>query len=75
MLDEERFLAKIAECLELPEVAPDYEFRNGPDWSSLQGFAVLVTLETEFGRRMPVDEFQTLHTVADLARACGISGI
>ena len=67
-----RFLERIAACLELPAVTADYAFRTGPDWSSLQGFAVLVTLETEFGRRMTVDEFQNLVTVGDLARACGI---
>lgn len=66
------FLERIADCLELPAVTADYEFRSGPDWSSLQGFAVLVTLETEFGRRMTVDEFQALRTVGDLARACGM---
>jgi len=67
------FLVKMAECLELPEVAEDYDFRSGPDWSSLQGFGILVTLETEFGRRMMVDEFLTMKTVGDLAKACGIS--
>ena len=66
------FLERIAACLERPAVTTDYEFRTGPDWSSLQGFAVLVTLETEFGCRMTVDEFLTMRTVGDLARACGI---
>lgn len=66
------FLDKIAECLDLPEVTADYDFRSGPEWCSLQGFAVLVTLETEFGRRMMIDEFMTMRTVGDLARACGI---
>lgn len=67
------FFERIAACLELPEVTADYEFRSGRDWSSLQGFAVLVTLETEFGRRMTVDEFLTMRTVGDLARACGVA--
>lgn len=75
MADRKLFMEKIAECLELPEVSPDYEFRSGPDWSSLQGFAILVTLETEFGRRMMVDEFVSLRTVSDLARACGINDL
>ena len=69
MKEKERFFEKMAECLELPSVTPDYEFRSGPDFCSLQGFAILVTLETEFNRPMMVDEFLTMRTVGDLARA------
>lgn len=75
MHDKKKFLDRMAECLELPEVAADYEFRSGPEWSSLQGFAMLVSLETEFGHPMMVDEFLTMRTVGDLARACGIEGV
>ena len=69
MNEKERFFEKMAECLELPSVTPDCEFRSGPGFCSLQGFAILVTLETEFNRPMMLDEFLTMRTVGDLARA------
>lgn len=68
------FLDRMAACLEVPGVTAEYEFRRGANWSSLQAFAVLVVLETEFGRRMTIDEFQTMATLGDLARSCGIAG-
>ena len=68
------FLDRMAACLEVPGASEAYEFRTGANWSSLQAFSILVVLETEFGRRMSIDEFQTMTTLGDLARACGIAG-
>lgn len=68
----DRFLGRIAECLERESVTADFRFRETPGWSSLMAFSILVTLEREFGRRMMVDEFQTLQTVGELAAACGL---
>lgn len=65
----ERFYERMAECLELPSVTPDLEFRTVPGFCSLQAFAMLVALETEFGRPMRIDEFQRMKTLADLAAA------
>ena len=37
------------------------------------GFGILVTLENDYGRRMMIDEFQKLQTIAELAAACGVA--
>ena len=65
-------LDKMAEILETP-VTAETEFRSIPDWSSLMGFSILVMLENDYSRQMTVDEFMTMNTVADLARAAGIA--
>ncbi|MGN0832680.1 MAG: acyl carrier protein [Kiritimatiellia bacterium] len=65
------FLDKMSAILETA-VTPETRFREVEGWSSLMGFGILVTLENDFGRRMMVDEFLTMHTIADLAAACAI---
>ena len=65
------FLDKMAAVLETP-VSPQTRFREVDGWSSLMAFGLLVTLENDFGRRMTVDELQTLATVEDLANAAGV---
>lgn len=65
------FLDKMSAILETP-VTPETRFREVEGWSSLMGFGILVTLENDFGRRMMIDEFLKMHTIADLAAACGL---
>ena len=66
------FLDKMAEILETP-VTVETKFRSVDDWSSLMGFSILVMLENDYSRVMSVDEFMTMETVADLAKAAGVA--
>ena len=63
------FLQKIAETLEVDAIGIDDRFRETPDWCSLKGFGILVTLENDYGTRLDVDAFLGLETVRDLFRA------
>ena len=65
------FLDKMSAVLETP-VAAETVFRDVPGWSSLMAFAVLVTLENDFGRPMTIAELLERKTVGDLAAACGL---
>ena len=65
------FLDKMSAILETP-VTAETRFREVEGWSSLMGFGILVTLENDYGRRMMIDEFQTMQTISDLADACGM---
>ena len=65
------FLDRMSAILETP-VKASTRFREVPGWSSLMGFGILVTLENDYGRRMMIDEFQTMQTISDLAAACGV---
>ena len=58
--------------LETP-VTAETRFREVEGWSSLMGFGILVTLENDYGRRMMIDEFQKMQTVAELTAACGVA--
>ena len=66
------FLERMSAILEAP-VAMETRFREVEGWSSLMGFGILVTMENDYGRRMMIDEFQKMQTIADLAAACGVA--
>ena len=66
------FLDRMSAILEAP-VGAETRFREVEGWSSLMGFGILVTLENDYGRRMMIDEFQKMQTIADLAAACGVA--
>lgn len=66
------FLERMAECLELPSVTAEHRFRETPGWSSLMGFAMLVTMENDYGRLLTPEEFARAQTLADLAREMGV---
>ena len=66
------FLDRMSAILEAP-VKAETRFREVPGWSSLMGFGILVTLENDYGRRMMIDEFLKMETIADLAAACGVA--
>ena len=65
------FLDRMSAILETP-VTAETHFREVEGWSSLMVFGILVTLESNYGRRMMIDEFQKLQTIAELAAACGV---
>ena len=69
-----KFLDRMSVVLETP-VSSDTRFREVEGWSSLMAFGILVTLENDYGRRMDLAEFATMHTIADLAAACGVSAV
>ena len=66
------FLDRMSAILETP-VTAETRFREVAGWSSLMGFGILVTLENDYGRRMMIDEFQKMQTIAELAAACGVA--
>lgn len=66
------FLDRMSAILETP-VTAETRFREVEGWSSLMGFGILVTLENDYGRRMMIDEFQKMQTIAELAAACGVA--
>ena len=66
------FLDRMSAILETP-VTAETRFREVVGWSSLMGFGILVTLENDYGRRMMIDEFQKMQTIAELAAACGVA--
>ena len=68
------FLDRMSTVLETP-VTAETRFREVEGWSSLMGFGILVTLENDYGRRMMIDEFQTMQTISDLASACGVTNM
>ena len=65
-------LDRLSAILETP-VKAETRFREVEGWSSLMGFGILVTLENDYGRRMMIDEFLKMETIADLAVACGVA--
>lgn len=62
------FLQCVAEVLEVDAIGIDDDFRAVPDWCSLKGFGLLVTLENDYGAPLKIDEFLKLRTVRDLFR-------
>lgn len=66
------FLPKVAEILEVENVTPDFIFRDIPEWDSMKGFSLIVLLESDYGKQMPVETFLNCQTVADLAKFAGI---
>ena len=67
------FCEKIAEILETEMVRPETEFRQVDDFDSLKGFAIIVTIERDYGRRLSVDEFLNCSTIADLGHLAGVN--
>ena len=67
------FLTKVAEILEVDSVTPDFKFREIDEWDSLKGFSLIVLLEQDYGKEMPVEQFLACETVGDLARFAGVA--
>lgn len=69
----EEFLPKIAEILEVEVVTPDFKFREIDEWDSLKGFSIIVMMEQDYGKEMPVETFLGCETVEDLAKFAGVA--
>lgn len=67
------FLQKIAEILELESVTPDCKFRSIDEWDSLKGFSIIVLMESDYGKEMPVETFLACETIEDLAKFAGVA--
>ena len=69
----DEFLSKVAAVLEVASVSPDTDFRSLDGWCSLKAFGLLVMLEQDYGKTLPIDEFLALRTVAALAEKVGLA--
>ena len=69
----EAFLSRVAEILEVEAVTPDFKFREIEDWNSMKGFSIIVLMEQDYGREMPVEVFLACETVSDLAKFAGVA--
>lgn len=67
------FLDRVAEALEVPSVSLDFVLSDAPYWSSLAAFTLMVMIQQEYGRTVPLAKFREFSTVADLAAAAGVA--
>ncbi len=65
------FISKAADILECDVAGADFAFRDAPDWNSMKGFALLVMIEQDYGKRATIEEFMNCRTVRDLAVLAG----
>lgn len=63
----------VAGILEVGSVSSETDFRAGPIWDSLTGFALIVAISQRYGRRLAVADLAKLKTVGELAAAAGVS--
>ena len=69
----EHFLELAAEVFEVEpeEISMDTVFREEiKDFSSMEGFSLIVMMEDEYGVEVSVDEFLQCKTIGDLYRKC-----
>ena len=68
----EHFLELVAEVfdVEIEEVNMETNFREAFDFSSMDGFSLIVMMEDEYGVNVSVDDFLKCITVADLYKMC-----
>jgi len=67
------FMQKIAEILEVGSVSQDFKFRSIDEWDSLKGFSIIVLIESDYGKEMPVETFLACETIEDLAKFAGVA--
>lgn len=62
------FLEKMADVLEVEPVSisESTKFRGIEGWSSLVGFSMLITIEEDYGVKVPVDTFLKCNTLGEL---------
>jgi len=61
-----RFVASVAEVLDVPEIGLDDAFRDVPGWCSLKAFGLLVLMESEWATPLTVGDLERMKTVRDL---------
>lgn len=69
----EVFLNRLAEVLEVASLAAQDDYRRTRMWSSLTGFAVLLMIEREYGRKLTLVDLESFDTVAELAAEIGVA--
>ena len=69
----EEFLEMVAGILEVPSVTADTDFRAGPVWDSLTGYALIVAIDQKYARRLSADALKAMKTVGELARFAGVA--
>jgi acyl carrier protein len=62
------FLKKMAEILEVERsfISEKTLFREIDGWNSMVGFSIMITIEEEYGVKIPVNEFLRLNTLGEL---------
>ena len=69
----EQFLELVADVfeIEVTDISENTNFREDiEDFSSMDGFSLIVMMEEEYGYKMSVDEFLECETVSDLYKRC-----
>ena len=70
MITLEEFNAKCEELfMNGTKITPETDFRDNDEFDSLIGYAMLVTIQENFGYSMKVLEFLNCHTTTDLYNA------
>jgi len=66
LMDE--FIDKVKEALELCDykITPDTNFRDLPNWSSMNALIILAMFETEFDITITGDNLRSSNTIKDL---------
>jgi acyl carrier protein len=68
-IDPALFIAKFVaqfEGLDADAVSLDTEFRQLPDWSSMQSLVVIASFDWEYGATVSAEELKVAKTVGDL---------
>ncbi len=61
----QKFAAQFEE-LAAADVSMDTEFRQLPDWTSMQSLVVIASFDWEYGATVSAEELKTAQTVGDL---------
>ena len=65
----DQFIQDFAELFDEPSrFAPETEFKNDPDWSSLSGISVIAMVDKKYGIALKGRDIQKARTLADLYR-------
>ena len=68
-IDPSRFMEHFAaqfEGLSAADISVDTEFRQLPDWSSMQSLVVIASFDWEYGVTVSAEELKTAKTIGDL---------
>ncbi len=68
-IDIDTFVSAFEEQFEEVEAGslkPDTEYRELPDWSSMQALMIIVFLDTDYGVNISAEELKTATSIQDL---------
>lgn len=69
VIEPESFLKNFAaqfEALDADSISMETEFRQLPDWSSMQSLVVIASFDWEYGATISAEELKSSKTIADL---------